>query len=408
MTPDQLSILVEKYLDGTATPDEMQVLHEWYRSAGMTEVVWPSDHPGEREHIGVRLLKGLQRDIRLSRSGKPGTWRPGAGIPVVPLWRNRLWMAAAVAGLILFSGAVYLWSGKHAASIHPAAVAKASPDDLLPGGNKAKLVLSDGRVLTLDSAGNGLLAEQGNAHVEKTAQGQLAYQAAKSGMGSGPGAGSTTTNAYPEIVYNTIITPQGGTFAVTLSDGTRVWLNAGSSLKYPAAFTGPVRSVELKGEGYFEVAPGAARPFSVISGGQRIEVLGTHFNINAYDNEPTVKTTLLQGSVKVVKGDKGALLQPGQQSIWSTAGGLTIRKDIDTAEVMAWKNGMFQFDAADIGTVMRQIGRWYDVNVVFEGKLPDDHFRGKIPRDVNASQVLQILALSGVDFRIEGKTIILK
>jgi len=384
---DQLTILVEKYLDGTITPAEEQVLHDWYRNNEPQEVIWPADHLGEKHRIGVRMLEGLHRDIHTMETEQR----------TIPLRRNRVWMAAAaVIGLVLLSGAAWLWSNKQVSPAPDSAAAVTPPvADLLPAGNKARLLLSDGRTLTLDSAGNGLLAEQGNASVKKTGQGQLIYQAA-----------ATTGNASTTTIYNTISTPQGGTYTVTLSDGTKVWLNTGTALKYPTAFKGATRNVELKGEAYFEVAADAARPFTVTGGGQIIRVLGTHFNINTYNNEPAVKTTLLQGSVKVIQGDQELLLRPGEQSLSTANGTLHVKKDIDTAEVMAWKNGMFQFNEADIGTVMRQIGRWYDVAVVFNGKLPDDHFRGKIPRNVNASEALQILTLSGIKFKIDGRRII--
>ena len=388
---DQLTILVEKYLDGTISPTEEQALREWYRNNGPQEVVWPTDRIGEKHRIGSHMLDRLHEDIRMMEDAH-----------TIPLRRNKIWMAAAVIGLILLSGGAWLWSNKpghtvagitHVSSPPP----QTPPTDLLPATNKARLQLSDGHTITLDSAGNGLLAQQDGAKIKKTGEGQLTYQltAAKSG-----GAAQTTT-------YNTIFTPQGGTYSITLSDGTKVWLNTGTSLKYPTAFTGNTRTVQLKGEAYFEVSPDAARPFTVEGGGQTIRVLGTHFNINAYDNEPAVKTTLLQGSVKVVSGDRDVLLRPGEQSLSTTTGTLRVKKDIDTSEVMAWKNGMFQFNEADISTVMRQIGRWYDVAVVFNGPLPDDHFRGKIPRNVNASEALQILTLSGIKFKIDGRRIIL-
>ncbi len=395
---DQLTILVEKYLDGTINPSEEQVLQEWYRNTPEQDIVWPADRPGERARLETRLLDRLHKDIRMMDPDKH----------IVPLRRNRVWMAAATIGLLLLSGAVYLWSARSVGhTAVPATAVKAPVNDLLPGGNKARLMLSDGSTIALDSAGDGLLAEQGNTRVKKTAQGQLTYQVAAASGPGGVTSARTTIPAHGDITYNTIFTPQGGTYAVTLSDGTRVWLNTGTSLRYPTAFTGASRTVELKGEAYFEVASDAARPFSVVGGGQTIRVLGTHFNINAYDNEPAIRTTLLQGSVKVVQGDRELLLRPGEQSLSTSAGALRVKKDIDTAAVMAWKNGMFQFDEADIGTVMRQIARWYNVEVVFNGKLPDDHFRGKIPRNVNASEALQILTLSGIQFKIDGHKIIL-
>ena len=384
MDPEQLHLLMAKYLDGSASPAETEALHDWYRSEDPEMVSWPSGSPDEGAHVEARMLDRLQRDIH------------GAGARVIALKRRTRGVAAAVVILCLLSGATYYWWKRPLSFVDQQATLVAlNKNDITPGGNKAKLILSNGRTITLDSAGNGLVAQQGNAQVEKTGLGELAYEP--------QGAAS----AYPGLIYNTIITPLGGTFSVTLSDGTRVWLNAGSSIRYPAIFTGAARSVELKGEAYFEVAPHAAMPFSVVTAGQTIRVLGTHFNVNAYDNEPAVKTTLLEGQVKVAQGTDEVLLRPGQQSV-ATGREIRVVGHIDTSEVMAWKNGMFQFDEADISTVMRQVGRWYDVQVIFEGKLPADHFRGKIPRNVNASQVLQILALSGIDFKIEGKKIILK
>lgn len=359
MDQERLHILLQKYLDGSATPEETTALHDWYRSAGAAEVEWPVDGPNELDTVRERMLDRLRREA-------------------FPVRRMRPWLYATAAALMLaIAGVAYL------RNTPPPPVAH----DALPGGNKATLILGSGQSITLDSTHQGLLATQGGVSVNQT-KGNLTY------------TGQTDGAATP---YNTILTPNGGTYAVTLSDGSKVWLNAASSLKYPVKFTGAERSVDLTGEAFFEVAHGNT-PFTVHCLGQTIDVLGTDFNVNAYTNESSIKTTLLEGKIKV----KGVTLQPGEQSRVGADGSVHITKGIDTAEVMAWKNGMFQFDEADIGTVMRQIGRWYDVDVVYEGKLPDDHFRGKIPRNVNASQVLQILAIGGIDFTIEGKKIYLK
>ena len=215
-----------------------------------------------------------------------------------------------------------------------------------------------------------------------------------------------------EITYNTVSTPRGGQYEVILPDGTQVWLNAASSLKFPTAFIGKERNVELTGEAYFEVSKNKAMPFHVSAAGQVIEVLGTHFNVNAYTDETLLKTTLLEGSVKVNKGISFATLKPGQQSTINNneiTPVIKIAEVTDADEVMAWKDGKFYFNNADIKTVMRQIGRWYNVDIEYAGKIPgNDGFTGTFSRNMTASKALKILAFSGVDFKIEGRKIIVK
>ena len=208
------------------------------------------------------------------------------------------------------------------------------------------------------------------------------------------------------VAYNTLTTPRGGQYHLTLSDGTSVWLNAASSIKYPIAFTGNERRVEITGEVYFEVEHNAAKPFRVICNGQTVEDLGTHFNINAYNDENAVKTTLLEGSVNVSAAGKNKMLKPGEQAQLQH-GNIRIA-DVDVNKVAAWKNGLFQFNDDNIRDIMRQLGRWYDVDIKYEGNLPDWEFSGAIPRNANLSQVLDILSFVKVHFRIDGKTIVVK
>jgi len=270
-----------------------------------------------------------------------------------------------------------------------------------PTGNHATLTLAGGRQLVLDTAANGgTLATQGSAQVSKTADGQITYHAPE--KASGP------------VVYNTLTNPRGSqVISITLADGSRVWLNAGSSLTYPASWPDNARNVSVNGEAYFEVAKDIARPFSVskTSGGKeavRINVLGTNFNVNAYEDETTIRVTLLQGAVKVSSDINGHLLQPGQQLRISPNGTQQIAATVDLDEVMAWKNGRFQFDGVDMQTLMRQISRWYDVEVQYEGKFnPADYaFVGNIRRTENMAKVLHILELGGVHFRAEGRKLI--
>ena len=214
-------------------------------------------------------------------------------------------------------------------------------------------------------------------------------------------AGATSS----EVLYNSISTPPGGQYAVTLSDGTKVWLNAASWIRFPTSFKEGSRRVEIGGEAYFEVAKDKSKPFLVSSGGMEVQVLGTHFDINAYSNEPTIRTTLLEGSVKVVKGKSALVLAPGDQA--SVCGEqVTVARNANLEEAVAWKNGFFEFNGADIQSVMRSLERWYDVKVVYEGEIPQVQASGSISRNNMASVVMQVLQASGFHFRIEKNTII--
>ena len=330
-----------------------------------------------------------------------------APAPVISHKSFKWWRPAAAAIFILVSGSiVYIYSTFSS----PGKIVKIPGNNMLhdraPGGNKAILTLSDGSTIVLDSAHNGALTQQGNTKVVKLDSGQLAY---RSGTGGPQGTG---------VQYNTIATPRGGQYQVVLPDGTKVWLNAASSLKFPTAFARNERSVDLAGEAYFEVAKNAGAPFKVHiithqaaepgqgSPGGEVEVLGTHFNVNAYDDEAAIKTTLLEGSVRVSKGREHGLLQPGQQAQLNRKGDLHLVLDANTEEAIAWKNGYFQFEEADVRTVMRQLARWYDVEVSYEGPAPERQFGGQMPRGVNLSEVLRILQESNVHFRIEGKKLV--
>jgi ferric-dicitrate binding protein FerR (iron transport regulator) len=302
---------------------------------------------------------------------------------------------------------VYLWPILHPTQKTikkvPATVAK---NDVAPGGNKAVLTLSDGTQIVLDSAMNGVLSSQGNSKVLKLNSGQLAYTAnGESLKGSSVKGGAEKGNR--SLVYNTITTPRGGQYQLVLADGTKVWLNASSSLRYPVAFTGPERRVELSGEGYFEVVKNAAMPFRVRANDMDVDVLGTHFNVNAYADETAIKTTLLEGAVKVTSLVSSHILSPGQQAQLNKEGLLHIVSAVDLEEVVAWKEGYFQFNQADLKSIMRQISRWYDVDIRYEGEIPNRQFGGDISRTANVSEVLNILKMSQVHFRIEGRTIVL-
>jgi len=306
----------------------------------------------------------------------------------------RFFAAAAVIIGILFTGAYFLF--KSASSPQVAKADKLTSNknnEIHPGKNTAILTLSDGTTVILDDAQKGTVSTQGNTKILKLDNGILSYNASNKGK-------------VKEVLYNTISTPKGGQYQLVLSDGSKVWLNAASSLKFPAAFTGKERKVELLGEAYFEVAKNESMPFKVEADGMEVEVLGTHFNINSYDDESIVRTTLLEGSVKINGTKSKSFLKPGQQAKLDRDGDIRIVNDADVDEAVAWKEGRFQFNRADIHEVMRQIARWYNVNIEYKGII-SSHFGGTISRDVNLSQVLKMLQLTGeVKFHVEDRKVV--
>jgi len=274
-------------------------------------------------------------------------------------------------------------------SVKAQSSAPAVEADVLPGGNRAILTLSDGSAINLNAAQMGKLAEQGGTGINKTGQGQLAY-----------GRSERTGDSKP--LFNTVTTPRGGQFQIFLPDGTRVWLNAASSLRFPTVFSEESREVALTGEAYFEVASNKSKPFLVSSRGSVIEVLGTHFNIMAYEDE-VFTTTLLEGTVKVKYGTAERLILPGQEA---RVNGIIRVKEADGENAIAWKNGLTVFNNSSIESIMRQISRWYDLDVTYNGTMPQRLFTGKIPRSARLSQLLKVLELSDINFKIEEKKLI--
>ena len=393
--PARLHYLLEQYAANNCTRQELLELLEAIDEAKQDETLHSSLQSIWEGIADTDPLPAIDREKIFSNIF--------SATPVHALPRKRIigWRTAAAALVILLAGSlIYLYLPRHSAQQLADRSPKNRKEDRAPGGNKAILTLADGSNIVLDSAHNGALTQQGNSKVIKLNNGQLAYQ---SGAGGKMSAGG---QMLANVQYNTIATPRGGQYQVVLPDGTKVWLNAASSLKFPTAFAGDRRRVELTGEAYFEVAKNAALPFIVHSSGSDVEVLGTSFNVNAYDDEETIRTTLLEGSVNVSGGVGHTLLKPGQQAQLDRKGDLRLVADANTEEAIAWKNGYFQFDDAGIRVVMRQLSRWYDVEVSYEGPVPDRQFGGQMPRGVNLSEVLHILEESNVHFRIEGKKLI--
>jgi transmembrane sensor len=360
--------LIEKYNRGEATEAEKALVETWYlQYHDQNEQIDFEQAEKDRAESLDRLL------IQLSPAKK-------------------IWPRIGVAASVLLAVAAMLLIKFHPNTSKQVAFHKNVLHEITPGGNKAILTLSNGQRIVLSQSQNGTIASQGNMLIKKTGAGMIVYNVAN-------GNASAQSN-----LMNTATTPRGGQFVFVLSDGTRVWLNAASSIKYPVVFNGNERRVELTGEAYFEVAHNAAMPFRVVAHGQVVEDLGTHFNINAYADEPDVKTTLIEGKVKISAAGRSAVLKPGQQSQVKD-GNLAIVADADTDAAVAWKNGYFYFDNADIKTVMRQMARWYDADVHYEDNLPNRQFSGEIPRNINASQFLDILSFKKIHFVIEDKKI---
>jgi len=294
--------------------------------------------------------------------------------------------AAAVVIIIAASQSGQIWNSFKSKQVAKTQVVH----DIMPGGDKAILTLADGSTVVLDSMGNQQIAKQGGTSIVKAAGGKLTYNVA---------------NNSNEVLYNKITTPRGGQFQITLPDGTQVWLNALSSLRFPTVFNGSNRTVELTGEAYFEVQQHANKPFMVKVAGMQIDVLGTSFDVMAYPDEKQIQTTLIEGAVKVSTQGQVKVLQPGQQSQLEKDGKLNVLATTDVESVIAWKNGYFKFNQADLQTVMRQLARWYDVDVSFDGPIPDFRFVGELKRKASLSTNLKILSYSQVNFKMEGNTI---
>ncbi|NLR77339.1 FecR family protein [Chitinophaga eiseniae] len=306
-----------------------------------------------------------------------------------------LWKRLAIASLVVFLIGIGYWFFFNRKNNTPIAASKSiSTKDFAPGSAKATLTLANGDVVGLDSAGIGALTKQGSVSISKPDSGQLVYSA---------------NGTRAQILYNTITVPRGGHYEVTLSDGTKVWLNAASSIHFPTAFSGNQRVVEITGEAYLEVAKQTSAPFIVKNGATEIKVLGTHFNINSYPEEGYAKITLLEGKVAVSihQGHDFRLLDPGQQARITPAGNnISVLTDVDTESEIAWKSNLFYFKNADIKTIMRELGRWYNIEVSYEGEIPERTFSGKISRNTNISNVLKILEQSKIHFRVTPQGIV--
>lgn len=406
---ERLQLLFNRYIARECTPQEVEEFVVLLQDAGASgsltpqmETLWnrireeAKQYPVDWQRIYdtvVRTGDSAGEIYGLNNERKEVPPRIGR---IVHLFRAVAAVAAVM--LLLGAGAYFLFFNKSPKRIAETVKQQQGyNNDVPPGGNRAVLTLSNGTTIILDSSRNGMLARQGNTKILKLKSGELAY--------SQPAAGNPTSAT---VQYNTLSTPRGGQYQVVLPDGSRVWLNAASSIHYPTLFSGKEREVEITGEAYFEVAENAAMPFIVKKGNVEVQVLGTHFNVNAYDDEGAMKVTLLEGSVKVAQSAtrNTQLITPGQQAQAEPDGRIRLIRNADVEQAVAWKNGEFSFRHNDIYEIMRQLSRWYDVDVSYKDSL-DLHLSGQISKDVNASAVFKMLEFAGnVQFQIVGRKII--
>jgi transmembrane sensor len=367
----------------TSHPEKREVVEnaeKMLRAIGFKEH-WPAE-----DKIQASLKETLDK---INVSAKPQ-------LSKLRLMYGARWAAAAILLMVSTGGYFLLQRSPGKEVVKSNVIQQPVQNDIAAGGSKAILTLADGTTVVLDTVNNGTLTKQGTVTVVKL-DGQLAY--------------NNSEKASTEVLYNTITTPNGGQYKLVLADGTKVWLNAASSLRYPTTFTGNERRVEVAGEAYFEVAKNATIPFKVnVIGKGEIEVLGTHFNINAYSDEPAITTTLLEGSIRFTQlaTKKATLIAPGQQVLLSVEGEMKLNKQADLESAVAWKNGSFNFTSQDLVSIMRQVSRWYDVEVVYKGAISHETFTGIVGRSSNVSEVLKLMEDSGVHFKIEGKKIVVQ
>ena len=378
MTPEEYVELYEKNAAGMCSEEEKKALESYQDQFSLVNQPWASAM-GDTSDVRKQILYRLHEQIKPARKSF--------------FMRRSLAIAAVV--FLIASGVVFFFSGesnRDEMSSQPKVVAIA--DEVVPGKNRATLTLDGEPAISLDEVKNGLLVQQGNITISKRADGHLVY--------------SSIVNEKSAInpVFNKVVTPRGGQYQLVLADGTKVWLNAASSLRFPVAFSGKSRLVQLEGEAYFEVAKNSMIPFVVKTKQINVDVLGTHFNVSAYADEDVVRTTLLEGSVRLTAAAKKAMLKPGEQAVFGKDQNLKVMK-ANAEDAVAWKNGYFVFDNENIQSIMRKVSRWYDVSVVYKGNIDQKEFGGTVSRFNSVSSVLKSLELTGtVHFKQEGRRII--
>lgn len=402
----QMWDLARKAVEGKATAAELDLLTDCLQGHQGEDLQMMLDdlleindniqqHPGKYKEAPEKFAAVLEHVLQIDKIKNKGM-----NTPARTLWyKSRYWYSAAA--IVLICGLSVLIAMRVQKGRETVVQKTRLPDQrstaILPGKNKAILTLSDGRQIILDSVKSGVLADQNGVDIHKIQNGQLIYTENRPGR---------ITNSAP-VTFNSVVTPRGGKYQLVLPDGTKVWLNADSRLKFPVRFSGAARVVSMEGEAYFEVAKDARHPFIVhTSRGMDVRVLGTHFNISDYKAQSKVRTTLLEGSVLVRRNKDSLLIAPGQQAIMNGTGQLSRKSHIDLDGVIAWKNGLFYFDQMHIEAIMESLSRWYDITVVYKGAHPTDLFSAVMNRSNDISEILSMLeATEKVRFNISGRTI---
>lgn len=391
---ENIAALIGKHLDNSLTEGEREVLEAWINASEQNRLLFAELN--DPEQISASLRKFYAYDTARITAKIDAAVAPVA-TPVPAVHRIhflRKWGWAAAAVLLIGGTSYYLVVNKK----NPApVVAVQTGADIEPGKSGAILTLADGTEVVLDSMKNGVVAVQNGAAVA-LADGGLVYD--------------PTGKVAHEVQYNKMTTPKGRQFQISLPDGSRAWLNAASSIRFPTIFADYERKVEVTGEVYFEIAQNANKPFVVAVNSNKAEivVLGTYFNVNAYENEGNITTTLLDGSIRVAtpQARAGVVLKPGQQALVKDNAAIQVVKTASQDQIMAWKNGLFNFEGANLEEVMRQLERWYDIDIVYENGIPDIHFLGELGRQLSLNDLLEILRRTEVDFRIEGRKLIVQ
>ncbi len=378
-----MAYLIAGYIKETLSSDEHAELDNWVCANLENQKIFEKLTDPENLDSWSKWKEQTPRGEVLDRLKNKIEFKP-------PKKKSRIhsfWPYAAAACILLFAG--FYFESKHPATRKMEAFKQLEASDIMPGSNRAVLILTNGDKIVLDSKKNGVVTSQDNVSIVKSDSGLVRYHV------------NSPADYASHEQFNTLIVPEGGQFRIQLPDGTLVWLNASSSLKYPTAFQGETRKVELVGEGYFEVAKDASHPFFVNSGNNQVRVLGTHFNVNAYPENHLTIVTLAEGSIRL---NGKTTLKPGEAGIVGQTGNISV-ETADLEAALAWKDGQFIFNGTPIKSVMQQISNWYSAKIIYQDNIAD-HFNARIPRNVPVSKVLHLLEATGsVHFKVEDKTI---